>query len=770
VGHAYHALGQVLPDLEPEQLAHAQSKQMLAACQRHPAFSVVELRQILDTSDAGKPVVDGIVVDCCDGTVPSRSLTGIRNRERLLLLHGPGLLTPHEARALRADFPVTPHQNSVFIGAPASLCLYFEPWSAVERTWTPEKHLQRILWWLRETAAGTLHRGDQPLERLHFVSPYQIVLPADFNERMTRHTEVLHLACVRSRDKGAVLRGAFGPRPDKSASRDDFGLDVLVVLTPSVVSTRVERYPANLGELHDQLVAHGSTLHAPLKAAAKQAMPGSGMLLNDPAAKHTLLLLQVPVMRADGQAPERTDVSGFIVRGAPFSRLGLDMGAFFDGRDGRAYASNVLSFAPDATVGEHLDAWRGLPIEPVDVKVAFGAADVRRASGVDNAGADFLGVLAGVGALGSSMAEIWSREAWGRWTYVDDDILLPHNLARHTGKDLHIGQAKVDVVAEMAELNWPSSVKPEAIFAKVTDSVNQEVQRAVSKASLFVDATTTLEVPRDLSDRDDVPRMVSTFMTPSGRSAVLLLEDEARSGRLACLEAQYYRSVLNSDWGAAHLTGHLGSYWVGAGCRDLSGVLPHELVQLHSATLARQVRLLAARPDPQIRVWTMDEDSGALSVDVVTVSAPVERKIGKWRVIWDEGLARKLHQLRDRSLPNETGGVILGYVDQKRDAIHIVDVLPAPLDSDANRTGFTRGAAGLPEAVAEAAARTANIVGYLGEWHSHPRHSSAAPSADDQVLLAYLTDNLAQDRIPALMLIVADGDMSIMIKEASTHD
>jgi integrative and conjugative element protein (TIGR02256 family) len=769
VSRVYHTLGQALPDLEPERLAHTQSQQMLAACHRHPAFFIVELRQILVPSDGGELVVDGIVVDCCDGTVPSRNSTGIRNRERLLRMHGPGLLTPHDVRALRPDFPATPHQNSVLEGEPASLCLYFEPWSAVERTWTPAKHLQRILWWLRETASGTLHRSDQPLERLYFVSPYQIILPADFNERVALRTEVLHLACAWSRDKGTVLRGVFGPRLEKKVPRDDFGLDVLVVAAPPVVSARVERYPADLGTLHDQLVACGSALHAPLQEAAKQAMPNSGLPLRDQEAQHTLLLLQIPVMRADGQAPERTDVSGFIVRGTPLSRLGLDTGAFFDGTDGKAYVFKTLSFASDAASGEPPDLWRSLPIEPVDVKVAFSAANVRRASGMDNAGADFLGVLAGVGALGSNMAEIWSREAWGRWTYVDDDTLLPHNLARHTGKDMHIGWAKVDVVAQMAELNWPSSAKPEAIFAKATDSENQAVRRAVSEASLFVDATTTLEVPRDLSDRDDFPRMVSTFMTPSGRSAVLLLEDETRSGRLACLEAQYYRSVLNSEWGATHLAGHLGSYWVGAGCRDLSGVLPHELVQLHGATLARQVRLLAARPDSQIRVWTLDEDSGALSVDVVMVDAPIERKVGKWRVVWDEGLVRRLRQLRDRSLPNETGGVILGYVDQKRAAIHLVDILPAPMDSNANRTGFTRGAAGLPEAIAEAATRTANIVGYLGEWHSHPRHASAEPSADDQTLLAYLADTLAQDGMPALMLIVADGNISITIKEGRTN-
>lgn len=762
---ANHEFGQVLPDLDPERLVHAQSRQMLAACYRHHAFSVVELRRIEDASGAGTPAVDGIVVDCCDGSVPSRNPVGIRNKERLLLLHGPGLLSPHDVRALRVGFPATGHQNSVRSGEPASLCLYFEPWTAVERSWTPERHLQRILWWLRETAAGTLHRSDQPLERLFFVSPYKIVLPADFNNRAAHANDVLQLAAAGSRDRGTVLRAEFSTR-NENARRNDFGIDLLTVTVPPVVSAHVERYPADLGGLHDQLVARGSVLLAPLQEAAKRAMPSGGIAL-DPAALHTLLVLEIPVARADTQSPQRSDVSGFVVRGAPLVRLGIDTGAYFDGKDKRAYANSELPFVSEVDATGQADAWRRLPIEPVDVRTTFDAADARRASGVEDAGADFQGVLAGAGALGSSMADIWSREGWGNWSYVDDDILEPHNLVRHIGKDLHIGWAKVDVVAEMAGLNWPSNTKPQTVFTKAT-SDDEALARAISSASLLVDATTTLEVPRDLGERDEVPRIVSTFLTPSGRSSVLLFEDQARSVRQGALEAQYYRAILNSDWGAEHLVGHLGSYWVGAGCRDFSGVLPHELVQLHAATLARQVRLLAAQPEAHIRVWTVDENSGALSVDVVAAASPLVRQAGKWRVAWDEALARKLHQLRERSLPDETGGVVLGYVDQKRSTIQLVDTLPAPVDSEASATGFTRGTAGLREALAEAGTRTAGIVGYLGEWHSHPRRKPATPSAEDQALLAYLAQTLSLDGMPAVMLIVADdGEICISISEGN---
>jgi hypothetical protein len=325
------------------------------------------------------------------------------------------------------------------------------------------------------------------------------------------------------------------------------------------------------------------------------------------------------------------------------------------------------------------------------------------------------------------MADLWSRAGWGHWTYIDHDIFHPHNIVRHTAKDLHIGWKKVDAVVHMAELNWPSGSKPIGISEKVTNVDKSEVRDAIAKARLLVDASTTLEVPRDLSDGADGPRMVSTFFTPSGRDSVLLLEDSSRTVRLHAIESQYYRAVLNSGWGEAHLRGHYGAYWVGGGCRDLSGVLSYEVVQLHGSTLARQVRLLSAKPEAQIRIWTLDENTGALTCELIAVAKPKETTLFEWRIIWDEGLEEKLRRLREVLLPNETGGVILGYVDQKMKAIHIVDALPAPVDSAENTADFVRGAAGVQEAVELAASKTANIVGYLGEWHSHPPQVSAKP-------------------------------------------
>jgi hypothetical protein len=92
----------------------------------------------------------------------------------------------------------------------------------------------------------------------------------------------------------------------------------------------------------------------------------------------------------------------------------------------------------------------------------------------------------------------------------------------------------------------------------------------------------------------------------------------------------------------------------------------------------------------------------------------------------------------------------------------VVDALPAPADSKSSRAAFERGIDGLKEAVSEAARRTANIVQYIGEWHSHPSGYSARANTDDGIQLVYLALCMAEDGLPAVQLIVGDGEFVVL--------
>ena len=238
----------------------------------------------------------------------------------------------------------------------------------------------------------------------------------------------------------------------------------------------------------------------------------------------------------------------------------------------------------------------------------------------------------------------------------------------------------------------------------------------------------------------------------------MLLEDSARTIRLDALECQYYRQVISQPWGEDHLAGNQGYLWTGAGCRDLSAVIPNELVSLHASNLAWMARHKLASADAALRVWHCQPDDGGIIADSYMAHAPRVSALNGLKIVWDDGIRTKVRTQREACLPNETGGVLLGYFDLVLGSVFIVDALAAPPDSLGERTGFIRGVEGLEPAVEEAARRTGQIVRYVGEWHSHPRGHTPDPSDLDLVLLVHLASGLDAEGLPAVMLIVGEHD------------
>jgi integrative and conjugative element protein (TIGR02256 family) len=740
--------GEVISKLTEDALTIPISRLVFRACSTHKFFELIELRCFIHD---GQLTAEMLVVDCTNDGVPTRNKIGILYQERIGLIFSTEETKMPEVRALRKDFPVTLHRNLVRRDEPASLCLYFEPWEVVQRSWTPQSHLNRVLWWFSETAKGTLHREDQPVEPFYFRSPFEIVLPPDFDEKI-RHPDFL-LTLKRVEDR--VFLGCFLQASKKRNVQLE--LTCLVIALQPVTHGSIEPFPHDLGTLDKQFAARGTTLFNLLCTEIKRSVNGEGTPKTFDSK--TLLILQIPVQRNDNSAVERNEYKAFCLN-INLGQLGEACGVLTDGADGNYY--NIPLFGADLSSN---DAWRSIDIEPIEIMFSLTRETARQASGITTDTAEFFGVLAGVGALGSSLADIWYREAWGTWMFVDIDYIKPHNLARHTAKHFQIGQFKANAAKQIVEETYYDGyAKASAIVDSVTNWSNVGLKTAVESADLVVDATTTLAVPRDLAIAD-LKRSASIFLTPSGHGSVLLLEDSDRNVRLDGLEAQYYEAILNNAWGEQHLCGHQGHLWVGAGCRDVSSVISVELLQLHAATLARQVRLRCEQPDAVISVWHVEQPSGAINVHTVSVAINLIVVANGWNIIWNVRLQDKARQIRFANLPNETGGVLLGYFDQKLQSIFVVDILSAPLDSAADPSGFIRGVQGLEEHIKIAQARTANIVSYIGEWHSHPSGISTKPSEHDIRLLSYLAEILNRDGLPGVMLIVGENQETWSIQQ-----
>lgn len=728
-------------ELDFSNLQLPRSKQLIAAIESNRDFKLLATACGPVESNYGEMLWVSVESD----EVPPNNRWGILYREQFAIYVPQDQNKLIEVYPLRKSFPLTPHQNQHGEAHPTSLCLYFEPATSVSRTWTAPKFLHRIQWWLSKTALDQLHAADQPVEQLFFITPYELVLPWDYEEQIKDKSSNFILVSSERFDKKATF---LMERADKNSSAKLAG--IFNIETPSVVHGIIEKNPETLGGLAAYLSRKGVDFRELLKSYVEDLVPSIGVPL-DHDSDYTIVIIRIPICREEGLAPDRFEHKAFMVLkgllqlGVSLSLLCIHEKKFY--KDGLAVKNDQAEIyaeelgVMDVLYHNNIQAFRKYSNTPSnDPKMT----------------------LIGVGALGSAMLNIWSRNGWGKWKIIDKDHIKPHNLSRHTALAMHVGMSKTDAACHLYRCVTAGAREIEAVDADANELLCSTSLELMADSEIIIDASTTLEIPRKASELEQLPRHFSVFITPNGNSAVLMAEDDARAFRLRTIEAQYYRAVINSEWGERHLVGSHGAFWSGASCRDISSVLPYADVLVHASTLADQIQQASLSHDPLLRIWNRDPLTGAISVSSIAPLKEFVVTAGDTKIYLDDGVREQLSSLRNSALPNETGGIILGYYDFNINSLVIVCALPAPEDSVSTPTSFDRGVEGLLESVNEASRRTANIVGYVGEWHSHPPESSTNPSKQDIEQMIYLCRNMADEGLPALQIIVGDNELSLI--------
>lgn len=710
--------------------------------------------------------------------LPARGTVGeidIRSQEPMVIVFNKTRF-PYQVPTVfvdRADFPaqVLPHLYPAQRGQPAALCLHrgqVDDWFVEHSV---SELVRRAQNWFEDAAGNRLIRNQDFFEatRLEIseaigVSVYDPRRVDDFiGEQWHTRSESGWgvLICSPLRKTGSALSikldGIYLPslldtirRAPKATMKKALGIfdaarhvvGLLAFVEPNRISSKhIAKLPSTLGELRQFAREHALSLDKALQQISRIELTQG--------AVPVILAIQRPRPLIGTQSS--MELLNFLV----------DLG------DSQASTANRL--ANNARVSCNVQ------VRPTTVRLA---KELSRSEANLDCVSPARGMLLGCGALGSKVALHLARAGHVLLSLVDNDTYAPHNSIRNGLSPDCLGDNKAEATKATIEsiFFWDkNNTAVRAIPKNAIDVLFQNNGQALQGHVYILDCTASVSVLNALVDTRMAggPRVMRSEIAHRGQLGLVLIEGPDRNPRLDDLQAFLYDRAIDDDRIASWLGVQrddteldvgpaLEEISIGLGCSSHTMRMADDLVSYHAAVASMTVRhVLERSPDVagiQISSWgKLQIGPAQTEFNVVGqwVSLAPNHTQG-WQVRLPGTLATQLQQQMRSALPNETGGLLVGFLHPKRKVFYITRSLSPPPDSQGWPYAFRLGIRDVPQQLEQISDRTGGLIRYVGEWHSHP-HGSASLSNLDLQAVQQISRSLKGRQPTHIMIVTEEG-------------
>ena len=649
----------------------------------------------------------------------------------------------------RDDFPIVPHLN-VYNSNVKSLCLFDVPYEELKYSINAKMLLDRISYWFTKIARGELHQPDQLLEPFFPYVNDIIILKETF--KITSKINLIRLKELEY-DFGSLLieqdlnNNSIGELyivipirirkiySDNIIRKQVKNLnDLSEAFEDENILKEIENYIQEIWKLRQNNFIYKTFFNQSLKLLKKSKI---------------LLMVIVGLARESGGDIESCTIKAFSIDSG-YKELYRNFG----------YKIEKNKLVKTNPVGNFED----LELRQLEVINQLNNKLAQRLNNLENTDCSKNFFQIGVGTLGSQIANNCIRAGYGKWTFLDSDILLPHNLARHTLTAQHIGLNKAESMYKYAIdiIEYDDIVKGFRKYNIFNKDAKSEIINRIRQSDLVIDTSASVAVERYLChELVENTRCVSFFMNPKGTSLVMLLEDKKRNITLDLLEMQYYKLLINNVKFESHL--EVEDYVIySTNCRSKSAKLSQDNVSLFSAIASKAIKQFIDDPKARVIIWSLD----CLSVDMTSIESDLFESyyVNGWKIKLLDSVKKDLFENRKNKLPNETGGVLLGSFDYYNKICYIIENISSPDDSIESPNSYIRGSKGLLQKITKIQKITVDNMVYVGEWHSHPSNDTS-PSEDDKILLNSIAKYNAKQCLPGIMAIVGENHISFYLQD-----
>ncbi|MDX3586626.1 ThiF family adenylyltransferase [Streptomyces europaeiscabiei] len=774
----------LLPTATPGQQLAVTQLERIAATNR-----ALELGRITTADEAsGYPdwIEARLGMDC---STLLRTPAGLhfKRREAITLLIPPRFpFAVPQVRTAHTRFAGAPHVNWA-----RYLCMYRSP--ATE--WDPADgmygFITRVWDWFQAAAAGELDTPGEPLHPPNALTHHAAGLLVVRHDAPTASglpwigAALLHRVRDDRQDVvGWLPLGSWPASADQARQTAALPPEADVFLAPALIATRqlTFEYPNTARELIRLLAGQGIT-------------PAMILGLIGVAAERNRTVL-LPAVDPDDDTPV---APLYFLFGTPSRGIAgndhllphLVAWSLPDLADimGRLSAAAFDGYPPLAELGKNFleqtsEKWLdSLPTRWARVQEARPEVTVRRDAGTP---AEWLTgkqiLVLGSGALGAPVAEMCVRAAAARVTVADSSLVHPGVLARQPYTDADIGLSKCRTLAGRLSAIAPHATRVEPLPGNIVTTL---ADVDVHSYDLIVDATANrivrghLEAARATAPTAWPPlatvmighqatRGIAAFSAPHGtgggtdilRRTGLALRADATGAHADILDdffpTQPRTDLFQPEPGCSDAT-FTGSAADATGLAGqlMTGIL-HALntPEPQQTMAALTVRSPAGPHDPVLpgaRWWTWPNDT------VLTEEGGYQVRISTAALA--EMCAEARRGARVRGPRVETGGMLLGAIDDATRILWIDEATGPPPDSLLSEHHFEHGTTGIREHLAARRTATQATTRFLGMWHTHP-HGPARPSPTDLAAMGTITLPL-EDTPSRALILIAGGTATI---------
>lgn len=377
-------------------------------------------------------------------------------------------------------------------------------------------------------------------------------------------------------------------------------------------------------------------------------------------------------------------------------------------------------------------------------------------------------IFLGCGAVGSKMALHLAKSGVNDLVFVDNDDISPHNLIRHGLLSSSLGKGKSKALEEeIKNIFYADSQLKSSSFEKNGEVFLSEYNSS-SSISLIIDTTASNAFNNYLADIPNLKKccIIRCELANNGDLGILKVEGGKRNPRIDDLRIFLFDRAIDDQYLSKWLKSwqenkdfEFEDINIGVGCSSDTMKLSDDIISLHSSIFSASIKNLTPENLGFIQLSKYNKSSDELvTVKKLYLSEIIEKNFDNdqgWKLrISKDNIDLMKCKLKENG-SNETGGLLIGRVDRKREIIYVTRIIDAPDDSVKKPYLFKRGVQDVSEKVREIRELTGGLIDYVGEWHTHINKIGKL-SETDRNAIGEIRRSLDKIPYPTFILIVTE--------------